>query len=73
MVRLFRDQCGEDAVLVGHSERSVSATLGGHRRSAHKRQKVMGHCVNSKGIKMLGWACAIVMSAAAIGLLASLR
>jgi Mn2+/Fe2+ NRAMP family transporter len=36
-------------------------------------KKVMGHSVNSKGMKTLGWACAVVMSAAAIGLLASLR
>jgi Mn2+/Fe2+ NRAMP family transporter len=36
-------------------------------------KKVMGHCANSKGMKVLGWTCAIVMSAAAIGLLASLR
>jgi Mn2+/Fe2+ NRAMP family transporter len=34
---------------------------------------VMGHCVNSMGMKILGWACAIVMSAAAVGLLATLR
>ena len=36
-------------------------------------KKVMGHSVNSTGMKTLGWACAIVMSAAAIGLLASFR
>jgi Mn2+/Fe2+ NRAMP family transporter len=36
-------------------------------------KKVMGHCANSKRMKVLGWTCAIVMSAAAIGLLASLR
>jgi NRAMP (natural resistance-associated macrophage protein)-like metal ion transporter len=36
-------------------------------------KKVMGHCVNSTGMKTLGWVCALVMSAAAVGLLASLR
>jgi Mn2+/Fe2+ NRAMP family transporter len=36
-------------------------------------KKVMGHCVNSMGMKILGWICAIIMSAAAIGLLASVR
>ncbi len=36
-------------------------------------KKVMGHSVNSTGMKILGWACAIVMSAAAVGLLASFR
>ena len=36
-------------------------------------KKVMGHSVNSTGMKTLGWARAIVMSAAAIGLLASFR
>lgn len=35
-------------------------------------KKVMGHSANSIGMKTLGWACAIVMSAAAVGLLASL-
>jgi Mn2+/Fe2+ NRAMP family transporter len=35
-------------------------------------KKVMGHSANSTGMKTLGWACAIVMSAAAVGLLASL-
>jgi hypothetical protein len=33
----------------------------------------MGHSVNSTGMKTLGWACAVVMSAAAVGLLASLH
>jgi hypothetical protein len=41
-LRLFRDQCGENAVLVGYSERSVSSALGGHRRSPHKRQESDG-------------------------------
>jgi NRAMP (natural resistance-associated macrophage protein)-like metal ion transporter len=31
-------------------------------------RKVMGNRVNSLGMKVLGWACAVVMSAAAIGL-----
>ena len=31
-------------------------------------RKVMGHRVNSMGINVLGWACAVVMSAAAIAL-----
>ena len=36
-------------------------------------KKVMGHCVNSISMKVLGWACALIMSAAAIGLLWSIR
>ncbi len=36
-------------------------------------KKVMGHCVNSLNMKVLGWACALIMSAAALGLLWSLR
>jgi hypothetical protein len=33
----------------------------------------MGHCVNSLSMKILGWTCALIMSAAALGLLWSLR
>jgi NRAMP (natural resistance-associated macrophage protein)-like metal ion transporter len=33
---------------------------------------VMGHRVNTRGMQVLGWACAVIMSAAAIALLASL-
>ena len=36
-------------------------------------KKVMGHCVNSISMKALGWACALIMSAAAMGLLWSIR
>jgi NRAMP (natural resistance-associated macrophage protein)-like metal ion transporter len=36
-------------------------------------KKVMGHCVNSISMKVLGWACALIMSAAAMGLLWSIR
>jgi NRAMP (natural resistance-associated macrophage protein)-like metal ion transporter len=36
-------------------------------------KKVMGHCVNSLSMKILGWTCALIMSAAALGLLWSLR
>jgi Mn2+/Fe2+ NRAMP family transporter len=36
-------------------------------------RKVMGSRVNSLGMRMLGWICAIVMSAAACALLAFLR
>jgi Mn2+/Fe2+ NRAMP family transporter len=36
-------------------------------------RKVMGDRVNSRGMKVLGWACALVMSTAAVGLLVSLR
>jgi Mn2+/Fe2+ NRAMP family transporter len=36
-------------------------------------KKVMGHRVNSPSMKVLGWACAFIMSAAALGLLWSLR
>jgi Mn2+/Fe2+ NRAMP family transporter len=36
-------------------------------------KKVMGDRVNSTGMKILGWACAAIMSAAAIALLAFLR
>ena len=36
-------------------------------------KKVMGHCANSLGMKTLGWACAFIMSAAAAGLLWTLR
>ena len=36
-------------------------------------RKVMGNRTNSRGMKLLGWTCAIIMSAAAIGLLISLR
>jgi NRAMP (natural resistance-associated macrophage protein)-like metal ion transporter len=36
-------------------------------------RKVMGNRRNSRGMQVLGWACAIIMSAAAIGLLISLR
>jgi Mn2+/Fe2+ NRAMP family transporter len=36
-------------------------------------KKVMGHCVNSISMKVLGWACALIMGAAAAGLLWSLR
>jgi len=35
-------------------------------------RKVMGNRVNSKPMQVLGWACALIMSAAAIGLLVSL-
>ena len=35
-------------------------------------QKVMGNRINSLPLKALGWACALIMSAAAIGLLLSL-
>lgn len=59
--RLFRNQCGQDAVLVGYSEQSVSATLDGHRRSAHKGQKSDGPLRQFEGYE---GACTIVMSAA---------
>jgi Mn2+/Fe2+ NRAMP family transporter len=36
-------------------------------------RKVMGNRVNSLGMRMLGWICAIVMSVAAFALLAFLR
>ena len=36
-------------------------------------RKVMGNRKNSCGMQVLGWTCAILMSAAAIGLLVSLR
>jgi Mn2+/Fe2+ NRAMP family transporter len=36
-------------------------------------RKVMGNRTNSRGMQLLGWVCAIIMSAAAIGLLISLR
>jgi len=36
-------------------------------------RKVMGERVNSRGMKILGWACALVMSTAAVGLVVSLR
>jgi NRAMP (natural resistance-associated macrophage protein)-like metal ion transporter len=36
-------------------------------------KKVMGHCVNSLSMKVLGWTCALILSAAALGLLWSLR
>jgi NRAMP (natural resistance-associated macrophage protein)-like metal ion transporter len=36
-------------------------------------RKVMGTRVNSRGMRVLGWICALIMSAAAIGLLVSLR
>jgi NRAMP (natural resistance-associated macrophage protein)-like metal ion transporter len=36
-------------------------------------RKVMGDRVNSRGMQVLGWACALIMSVAAIALLASLR
>jgi Mn2+/Fe2+ NRAMP family transporter len=36
-------------------------------------RKVMGNRKNSRGMQLLGWTCAILMSAAAIGLLISLR
>ena len=36
-------------------------------------RKVMGNRKNSRGMQVLGWTCAILMSAAAIGLLISLR
>ena len=36
-------------------------------------KKVMGHSVNSISMKVLGWACALIMSAAAAGLIWSLR
>jgi Mn2+/Fe2+ NRAMP family transporter len=32
-------------------------------------RKVMGDRVNSPGLKVLGWACAVVMCAAAVALL----
>jgi Mn2+/Fe2+ NRAMP family transporter len=35
-------------------------------------RKVMGDRVNSRGMQVLGWTCALIMSAAAIGLLVSL-
>lgn len=36
-------------------------------------RKVMGNRTNSRGMQLLGWTCAIIMGAAAIGLLISLR
>lgn len=36
-------------------------------------RKVMGNRVNSKAMQVLGWMCALVMSAAAVALLISLR
>jgi NRAMP (natural resistance-associated macrophage protein)-like metal ion transporter len=36
-------------------------------------KKVMGHRVNSLSMKLLGWACALIMSVAAAGLIWSLR
>jgi len=36
-------------------------------------RQVMGNRKNSRGMQVLGWTCAILMSAAAIGLLISLR
>lgn len=36
-------------------------------------RKVMGDRVNSRGMQVLGWVCALLMSVAAIALLASLR
>jgi NRAMP (natural resistance-associated macrophage protein)-like metal ion transporter len=36
-------------------------------------QRVMGKRVNSRGMQVLGWTCALIMSAAAIALLAFLR
>jgi NRAMP (natural resistance-associated macrophage protein)-like metal ion transporter len=36
-------------------------------------RRVMGNRVNSRGMQLLGWLCALIMSAAAIALLAFLR
>jgi NRAMP (natural resistance-associated macrophage protein)-like metal ion transporter len=36
-------------------------------------RKVMGHRVNSRGMQVLGWLCALVMTAAALALLISFR
>jgi len=36
-------------------------------------RKVMGSRVNSRGMQVLGWVCALIMSTAAIALLISLR
>jgi NRAMP (natural resistance-associated macrophage protein)-like metal ion transporter len=36
-------------------------------------RRVMGNRVNSRGVQVLGWICALIMSAAAIALLAFLR
>ena len=36
-------------------------------------RRVMGHRVNSRGMQALGWICALIMSSAAIALLAFLR
>jgi NRAMP (natural resistance-associated macrophage protein)-like metal ion transporter len=36
-------------------------------------RKVMGNRTNSRSMQLLGWACAVIMSAAAAGLLISLR
>ena len=36
-------------------------------------RKVMGNRVNSRGMKMTGWTCGVIMSAAALALLAFLR
>ena len=36
-------------------------------------RRVMGNRVNSPGMQVLGWICALIMSAAAIALLAFLR
>jgi len=36
-------------------------------------RRVMGNRVNSRGMQVLGWGCALIMSAAAIALLAFLR
>jgi Mn2+/Fe2+ NRAMP family transporter len=36
-------------------------------------RRVMGNRVNSRGMQILGWTCALIMSAAAIALLAFLR
>jgi NRAMP (natural resistance-associated macrophage protein)-like metal ion transporter len=36
-------------------------------------RKVMGNRTNSRGLQVLGWICALIMSAAAIALLISLR
>jgi Mn2+/Fe2+ NRAMP family transporter len=36
-------------------------------------RRVMGNRVNSTGMRVLGWSCALVMSAAALALLISLR
>jgi hypothetical protein len=61
-------QCGEDAVLFSGAERNTGTALNCSSRSVDEQPTVMGARVSSRPLRYLGWAAAVIMTLATVGM-----